>query len=130
VELTANDWIRLGQTLVMIASMALSVYLFLKARSTKATDELKTGLIGFSAKLDGNDARMRQELQILVARDSDMDKRLSVLETRVSHMPTHGDLQGIKNELSGLKSAVAAVDERSENILDMVQTIQKHLLEN
>jgi hypothetical protein len=57
------------------------------------------------------------------------DKRISVLETTVEHMPTHGDMQSIQRELRDLNARVSGLDERSENLLDMVRTVQQHLLE-
>lgn len=130
MDLSVHDWIKVAGILVLIANMGLSAYLFMKARSTKAIDDLTRSHSLLVGKLEGTEARTRQEIQLLVQRDGDMDKRLSVLETRVAHMPTHNDLAAIQMQLRDMSSDVATVIERSETTLEMVRSIQQHLVES
>lgn len=110
--MTLDEALRIGQMLVMFSMGALNLILFIKARSLK--------------KLDAVEEKIDQQ-----GRDAiEMDKRMSVLETTVKHMPTHNDLLGIRGELNQLNRTVSTVAERSTNTDRIVQLIQEHLMES
>lgn len=57
--MTLHDWIKIAGILVLAANMALSAYLYTKARSTKAIDDLTESHTRLSASIVGHEARTR-----------------------------------------------------------------------
>lgn len=58
-----------------------------------------------------------------------IERRVTTIESKLTHLPTHGDLQGIRNDIADVASEVAAMRAQSEGTARNVQMIHKHLLE-
>ena len=115
-DMTASEALKLFGSLLMIANMALNVYLF---RRTITGAELKAmreaqrkGDEGLALRIDKHD----------VVR-ADFDRRLSVLETRVDALPTHDDLTEIREMLAGNI-------ERTNATFDAVKDLRNYLMAN
>jgi len=120
--------LRVGSLLAMVVSLALNVFFYLRTADRKALADLRQDQRTADSEL-GNALRgLRSEIHAAAARDSEFHTRISILETKMSHVPTHADLQGIRQEMRSLNEAVAAIGERSETTQEMVQTIQQYLL--
>lgn len=118
MNLDLDQWLRLVQIVVLVSSVGVNVFLFNRARDDQRFKEFDDRLSGIA-----NQKRtMQAELQ-------GIDKRVAVHEARLASMPTHGDLQEIRRELTSLKASTAAIEERSETTLDTVRSIQSYLLE-
>ena len=120
---TVDNVLRSVQIAVLVGSVAVNIWLWARGRNDKVLEALK-------AK-DAEQSRLINDLtQSTSAHVGSLHTRVSVLETTVRHMPTHGDLQAIQRELRDINGTVSAVSERSEATLEMVRTIQAHLLES
>jgi hypothetical protein len=120
--------VRIGSLLVMALSLGLNVFFYLRTADRKALADLRHDQRTADAELNGALRALRTEIHAERARDGEMHTRVSVLETKMAHVPTHADLQGIRQEMRSLNEAVAAIGERSETTQEMVQTIQQYLL--
>lgn len=118
------------QILAIIGSSAVSLYLFRRAADTKALESVRGAHQKASTELKGQMASLSSDLRLAAVRDGEMHARISVLETQMRHVPTHGDLMHIKNELRDVNGTLSAVNERSESTVEMVRSIQKYLLEH
>lgn len=122
-----GDWLKLVHLAASVIGIAVTVALYLRTRSTKVIDDLKRALSDgdsdLRTALEGHASEVATTLR-------DHGHRLSVLETTVRHMPRHNDLIDIRRELSVLNGTVAAIEERSESTLEMVRSIQQHLMES
>lgn len=58
-----------------------------------------------------------------------IERRVTVIEGKLNHLPTHGDLQRINNGLAAVASDVAALREQSEGTARNVAMIHQHLLD-
>ena len=118
-----DNVLRSVQIAVLLGSVGVNVWLWARGRNDKVLEALK-------AK-DAEQSRLITDLtQATSSHIGSLHTRVSVLETTVRHMPTHGDLQAIQRELRDINGTVSAVSERSEATLEMVRTIQAHLLES
>lgn len=118
------------QILAILGSACVSLYLFRRAADTKALESVRSAHSKASTELKGQMATLSSDLRLAAVRDGEMHARISVLETQMRHVPTHGDLMHIRNELRDVNGTLAAVNERSESTVDMVRSIQKYLLEH
>lgn len=132
--LSPASLITLAQILAIVASAALNLYLFVKARNEKQITEIRKerrdGDAALHGRVDGVASSIRHETHVLKGFQVDIDKRLSILETRVISLPTHNDLGGMRDNLSQLASDVSAITERSNATLATVHSIHKYLLES
>ncbi len=128
-SLTTSNLLTLAHVATMLLCMAVSVFLYRRTADTKALEAVREAHDRASGELKTKMTALTQELRISSARDGEMHTRISILETQMRHVPTHQDLILIKNELKDLNSTVAAVNERSESTVEMVQSIHKYLLE-
>lgn len=124
-----DNALRLVQIAVLAGSVTVNIWLWQRGRNDKALESLKAGDADLSRKLSELSVAAGQHQVALTARDAALEMRVAVLETTIRHMPTHGDLQAIQRELRDLNGTVAGLSERSETTLDLVRTIQEHLLE-
>ena len=114
-----DQWLRVLQMVVLAASVLVNLFLFMRARSDERFKEIDARLAG----LANQKRAMWSELQQVATRGA-------VHEARLASVPTHGDLQEIRRELTSLKASTAAIEERSETTLETVQSIQLYLLES
>jgi len=122
-----SDTLKLSHIAILLAILVFNVFLYQRTRSTKMAEDLKKALVEGDADLrdlvDGYATRVGESLR-------DHGHRIAILETTIRHMPTHGDLLGIRGELNSLNGTVSALNERSETTHEMVRSIQQHLLES
>lgn len=121
--------LRVAGIVATVLSVGVSVWLYIHAANRREVQTLRTDLRNGDAELQGAIRLIRQDVVTGTARDTDLDKRLAILETKMLHVPTHADLQGIRQEMRDLNEAVAAISERSETTQEMVQRIQQYLIE-
>ena len=117
------------QILAIFGSAAVSVYLFRRAADAKALESVRDAHTRGSTELKGQMSSLSNDLRVASVRDSEMHTRISVLETKIAHVPTHADLLMIKNELRDMNGTLSAVNERSESTVGMVRSMQKYLME-
>ena len=129
-SLTTTNLLTIAHVATMLLCLAVSVFLYRRAADTKALEDVRKEHGRASGELERKMTALTQELRIASSRDGDMHTRISVLETQIRHVPTHQDLINIKNELKDVNSQLAAVNERSESTVEMVQSIHKYLLEH
>ena len=101
---TMIEWLALAQVIALLGSGLLNLWLYLSMRHDtrwKAIGDAQTAI----------------------------DRRLSVLETRVETMPTHDDLAEISGQLSRIDRSVGGIEERSASTQDAVRRIERYLLE-
>lgn len=127
--MSADVLLRVVQIVVLLGSVTVNVWLWLRGRNDKALEALKAGDTDLARKLGELTQTNAQQLSALTGRDAALEIRVVALETTVRHMPTHGDLQEIRRELRDLNGAVSVVSERSEATMQMMRTIQEHLME-
>ncbi|MDC8012923.1 DUF2730 domain-containing protein [Tahibacter soli] len=125
-----DNVLRSVQIAVLLGSVGVNVWLWVRGRNDKALDALKAKDAELSRQLGDTANTTTTQLVALTANVAALGTRVAVLETTVRHMPTHNDLQAIQRELRDINGTVSAVSERSEATLEMVRTIQAHLLES
>jgi hypothetical protein len=128
--MSLEDILRIAQMVVTVASAALSVWLYVRSADRATVTQLRKDQTDGDAALAGRLGGLHSELRLAATRDSDFHTRLSILETKMAHVPTHSDLMGIRNEMKDLNETIAAVNERSETTQEMVHSIHRYLLEN
>jgi hypothetical protein len=122
--------LQIGSIASTLLSIFVAVYLFIRSADRESVKRLDKQRADGDAELAGKIGGLSSELRVSASRDHDFHTRLSVLETRMQHVPTHGDLVNIRTEMRELNETVAAISERSENTQSMVQSIQRYLLEH
>lgn len=58
-----------------------------------------------------------------------LDRRMSVLETRVQSMPTHHDLLELREDVTHVAESIADLNGKTAAMTQMLRTIQEYLLE-
>lgn len=124
-----DDVLKVAQIVVTIACAALSLWLYLRSADRATVDAMRSDQRAGDAELASRIGALGSEIRSSLARDSDFHTRLSILETRMQHVPTHADLQGIRQEMRELNESVSAINERSETTQEMVQRIQGFLMD-
>lgn len=56
--------------------------------------------------------------------------RITHLEARVNTMPSHRDLADLREDISEVNEAAAAINGQMQTMTQLMRTIQEHLLEN
>jgi hypothetical protein len=134
MDLSTGDWIKFATMLVMGANMALNLYLWLRTASANELKAMRRAQIEgdqhLGSRVSAVEALCRQDASILRGLHGDVDKRLSVLETRVQALPTHADIGDIRDALSQMGAELAANTERTTALLDTMRSVQRYLLEN
>jgi len=130
--MTLDQALRIAQVIAIFASGLLNVYLFFKTRNTTQMREHRGQISRLEKDRRDGDAKLHQRIETISgehkALGSDLVRRVSIVENTISHMPTHRDLTGIRDELSDLNGNVEALGERSKSNNEMLQSIQKHLM--
>ena len=62
--------------------------------------------------------------------NKELENRLTMVEARVSTLPTHADLLALRTDLSNVVRTCAEIDGRTAAIVQTLRTIQDHLLES
>lgn len=137
---TLQESLIAAQVLVLIASTALNVYLYFRARAGAVWRAIADGdertLADAKRSVDSvahSVDEVMQQVGISRGVERDLDKRLAVLESRLGGIPSHQDLVGIRQALARLESRlgerISAVDERSTATLAAVNRMNQFLLE-
>lgn len=129
MNIALDDIVKILQTVVTAGSAALSLYLYVRSADRQTVDAMRKAQREGDAELASRINALGAEIRASLARDGDFHTRLSVLETKILHVPTHADLQGIRQEIRDVNESLAAISERSETTHEMVQGIQRFLLE-
>ena len=129
MNIELDELLKTAQILVTIGSAALSLYLYVRSADRHTVNAMRKAQRDGDAELARRIDALGSEIRASLARDGDFHTRLSILETKMAHVPTHGDLQGIRHEMRTVNEALAAISERSETTHEMVQGIQRFLLE-
>lgn len=58
-----------------------------------------------------------------------IERRVTTIESKFEHMPTHNDLRRIENQLSQVAGDVSALSDSSGRTTRMVEIIHEHLLD-
>jgi hypothetical protein len=127
--MTMDAALRLVQIAVLLGSVGVNVWLWRRNNNDKTLEALRANDADLSRKFGDFQQGSAQHIAASVARDAGLEIRVVALETTVRHMPTHGDLQAIQRELRDLNGTVSVVSERSEATMQMMRTIQEHLME-
>ncbi|AVP97916.1 hypothetical protein C7S18_12215 [Ahniella affigens] len=119
--MTFDEGLRLFSVVAIVASSGLNVWMFLKTRSDdrfKLYDaQLKAMQTQFDARMTAEAEQRRNVGQNL----AQMGNRVAAIEARLSGLATHNDLSGIRSELSGLA-------ERTETTYEIVRSLQDFLM--
>lgn len=67
-------------------------------------------------------------VEIRGARSDGYDRRIAVLEEQMRTAPSHGDLAAIRDRIAGLSGQMSALADRQGSAMDMIRSIQQHLL--
>jgi hypothetical protein len=130
VSLDLDNALRVAHIAVMLLSVAVSVFLYLKLRDDKRFNEVHERMRQIEFKHEQRGVESAQEAQRFRERDADLDRRLSVAETKLDNVPSHEDLAALHASVHSVGTQVAAIDERSEQTLNTVSQIQEWLLRN
>ena len=120
--MTLDLWLKVLNAVVIVGSVLINAYLFMKSKTDERFAELDTALAEY-------DHAAHIEVAERKAFDNELERRLVVIETEIRAMPTHDDLEEIHRALSNVRSDLATVNERSRGTLDGVRRIEQHLLE-
>jgi hypothetical protein len=134
-----SQLLRLGQIIATLGSVALNVYLFLKARNNserkaalalveKLKEERRLGDAALHKRVDAVHGDISARDGDSMKRDHYLHRRVSIIETQIAHLPTQADLTSIRQQLSSLNANVAALGERSQSNNEMLHSIQNHLM--
>jgi acyl CoA:acetate/3-ketoacid CoA transferase alpha subunit len=137
--MTFDEFLRLAQVVAIAASAALNLYLFRKSRGAQdrkaaeaqvkqLQDERRVGDSNLHKRIDAVSKFANDKNLQSFTRDMQLNKRISLVENTVAHMPTHADLTGIRSELADMNGNITALGERSKSNNEMLQSIQKHLM--
>lgn len=127
--MTFLDLLPIAHIAVTGVSLAVSIFLYVRSADRRTIDGMRQEQRDGDAALAGKLGGLASELRTSAVRDAEFHTRLSVLETKMHHVPTHADLVGIRQEMRDLNETVAAIGERSETTQEMVVTIQRFLIE-
>jgi acyl CoA:acetate/3-ketoacid CoA transferase alpha subunit len=129
---TVDQVLQLLQIVAIAASAVLNVYLYNRTRNSTQMREHRKQMKKLEDERRAGDAALHKRVDTIsgdhLGLASVLDRRVSVLETTVKHMPTHTDLTGIRAELANLNGNVAALGERSQSNNEMLHSIQRHLM--
>lgn len=121
MELTLDDWLRIGTFVVLIGSTATNVVVFLLARNDKRFSELQQSIEELAEEGAREDAAR-------LAAHNELSKRIAVIEEWRKHVPTDEDISDIRREMAIQGHQIASIAERSVTTLQAVQRIEEYLL--
>ena len=113
----------------LIASAILNVYLWFKSKTDKRFEDLERALGSHRMIADAEREYVRLQVAERKAHPGELSERVSLVEEKLEHLPTHDDLAEIHNKLSDVGSRVSATDERSKILLDGMRRIENHLMD-
>ena len=119
--MTFDQSIMLLNALVLVGSVIVNVYLYVKGRSDKRFETFATQLGDIQGAVSLETAERK-------AFHADLDKRCSLAELKITGMPTHEHIDEIQSAIARISENVATVQERSKIQLDAVRRIESHLL--
>lgn len=114
---------------MLLASGVLNVYLWLKSKTDQRFKDIEGSLGKHKETADGDREHVRLCVAERKAHHSELAERVSLVEEKLEHLPTHDDLGEIHNKLADVGSRVAATDERSKILLDGMRRIESHLMD-
>lgn len=126
MDLTLDGWLKLLTFAVLIVSTLTNVVIYVKTRSDKRFDALGNAIAALSTQQREDSKALRQELR------NDfhaLERRISIIEEWRKHVPTDEDLTRMQGGLADFARQLAAVDERSQSTLRVVNRIEQYLLE-
>lgn len=88
------------------------------------------GLLFLNQRVEGLARETRQMDSQLSHENRSMESRVAVLEARVNNLPTHRDLTELRSGIGEVVESVATIQGQGDTMMQMLQTIQKHLLES
>ncbi|MGO1072577.1 hypothetical protein [Lysobacter sp. CA199] len=106
-----DSWLRLLQMAVILGSVIINVALFVYSRRDKRFAD-------FEAKFSKSEGAQR-----------DFERRLTVMETHIESLPSHDDLQEIRDSLAKVGVDVAGIKGQAQATYDSTRRIESHLLE-
>lgn len=77
------------------------------------------GLLAIGARVSSQQREARNQ-----------DKRLTKIESRVDHQPSHSDLREMSRAMNAMAETVATIKGQTLTMMQMLRTVQEHLLEN
>lgn len=113
----------------LVASAILNVYLWFKSKTDKRFEDIERALANHRAIADSDREFVRLCVAERKAHHGELAERVSLVEEKLEHLPTHDDLGEIHNKLADVGSRVAATDERSKILLDGMRRIEQHLMD-
>lgn len=114
-------WFDAVNEVVLVGSVLINIYLWFKAKTDKRFELMAATLATVSERV-ANEAADRK------ANIAAIDKRVALLEARFDAIPTHDDLNSLRQAVTDIGSTVARIEERSSFTTDSVRRIEKHLL--
>lgn len=113
----------------LVASAVLNVYLWFKSKTDKRFEDVERALSNHRTIADADREYVRRQVAERKAHHAELSERVSLVEEKLEHLPTHDDLGEIHNKLADVGSRVAATDERSKILLDGMRRIEQHLMD-
>lgn len=113
----------------LVASAVLNVYLWFKSKTDKRFEDIERLLFNSRTTADADRQFVNQCVAERKAHHAELAERVSLVEEKLEHLPTHDDLAEIHNKLADVGNRVAATDERSKIVLDGVRRIEQHLMD-
>lgn len=105
-----DSWLRILQMAVILGSVTINVALFVYSRRDKRFAE-------FEAKYSKSEAAQRE-----------FERRLTVIETHMQALPSHDDLQEIRDKLGNMGNVVAGIQTQAQATYESTRRIETHLL--
>lgn len=116
-------WFDAVNELVLVGSVLINIYLWFKSKTDKRFE-----LIANHAS-DANE-RLLNAVSERKADVAGLDKRVSLIESRLETIPTHDDLNDIRKTVTDISGTVARIEERSNFTIDSMRRIERHLLDS
>lgn len=113
----------------LAASAILNAYLWFKSKTDKRFEDIEKLLLRHREIADEDREFVRACVAERKAHHSELAERVSLIEEKLEHLPTHDDLTEIRNKLSTVGQEVAATSERSKILLDGMRRIESHLMD-
>ena len=88
------------------------------------------GLVFLNQRMGSLTHETRQMDSQLSKENRAMESRIVKLEARVDNLPTHRDLTELRSGIGEVVESVATLQGTSDTMMQMLHTIQKHLLES
>lgn len=127
MALSLIEWLALAQVVALLGSGLLNMWLFFSVRGDARWKSIGEAITQGDAGLGTELTRIDRHHG---AAQAVIDRRLSVLETRIEAMPDHDDLTEVSGQLARIDRSVSGLAERSQSTQESVRRIERHLLES